>query len=366
MKIKILPAGYGDAILVQWKSKEKPFNILIDGGIQNTYTNAILPEIKQIILQNAKINLLVTTHIDYDHITGVLKLVNAIKNKELPLDIVKKWWFNGGILLDQYFHLPKDNLKALALPNQTSQNPLVSLRQGATLEDFLTSVQGYQSHPISNELKPVKIGEAIIHFLSPDLITLNKLAKNWHKFLQLEQSPQVKAVRPDYGFPIEQLIDFPQKKDASLFNASSIAFLLEYKDKSVLFLADATPEIYLSAIQKLIETRGIQKLKVDFVKLSHHGSKYSFHSELLKMIDCQHFIISTDGSRYALPNKSTLAKIILSPYRRKNEMLYFYFNYDNPKLRSIFKIEQERHLDNRYKFECIYPQQDCNGLEINI
>lgn len=37
MKIKILKASYGDCIFLSFNDKGVPLNILIDGGIENTY-----------------------------------------------------------------------------------------------------------------------------------------------------------------------------------------------------------------------------------------------------------------------------------------------------------------------------------------
>ncbi|MNC56119.1 hypothetical protein D3C75_1056930 [compost metagenome] len=65
------------------------------------------------------------------------------------------------------------------------------------------------------------------------------------------------------------------------------------------------------------------KLRLDLVKLSHHGSQYNTSSDLLGLLDAPIYIVSTDGSRHGLPNKRTVARLI------KSTQGNVYFNYDH-------------------------------------
>ena len=44
-----------------------------------------------------------------------------------------------------------------------------------------------------------------------------------------------------------------------------------------------------------------QPLKIDYVKVSHHGSKANTNDELLSLLDCNNFIISANGRHHGLP-----------------------------------------------------------------
>ena len=71
MFIEILQAGTGDSI---WISHNKK-NVVIDGGKSTSAINAryhLLPP-------DENIDLLVVTHIDSDHIAGVITLVEQMK-----------------------------------------------------------------------------------------------------------------------------------------------------------------------------------------------------------------------------------------------------------------------------------------------
>ena len=65
------------------------------------------------------------------------------------------------------------------------------------------------------------------------------------------------------------------------------------------------------------------KLKVDIVKVSHHGSKDNTSNELLELIECNKFLISTDGKQHGHPDKEALARIICS---QNNPCFIFYYN----------------------------------------
>jgi beta-lactamase superfamily II metal-dependent hydrolase len=52
------------------------------------------------------------------------------------------------------------------------------------------------------------------------------------------------------------------------------------------------------------------KLQLDIVKVSHHGSQYNTSSEFLSLLHSSRYIISTNGSKHGLPKKRAIARII--------------------------------------------------------
>lgn len=101
----------------------------------------------------------------------------------------------------------------------------------------------------------------------------------------------------------------------------------------MLFLGDAHPSIIVSSLRELGYS-GDNKLQIDLMKVSHHGSKANTSDELLDLIECKCFIISTDGSRHGLPNKETIARIVA-----KQSDCKIYFN--NPRLiKEIFSTAE--------------------------
>ena len=86
MKIIILPALNGDCILVEFQTSHY---ILIDGGYVDTYENYLFPTLKELEAQGGKLDVVVVTHIDGDHISGIIRLL-----EDMPIGI-GEIWYNG-------------------------------------------------------------------------------------------------------------------------------------------------------------------------------------------------------------------------------------------------------------------------------
>ena len=90
MTVKFLKAGRGDSILIQ----DSKCNILIDGGNDSKY---LLTEMDKIHSKNGKIDLVIVTHHDDDHIVGIIDLFKEIKDNRFGErnDFVKRIIFNS-------------------------------------------------------------------------------------------------------------------------------------------------------------------------------------------------------------------------------------------------------------------------------
>ncbi|MBT8184158.1 MAG: Zn-dependent hydrolase, partial [Eudoraea sp.] len=181
--------------------------------------------------------------------------------------------------------------------------------------------------------------------LSPELGHLKRLLKEWKK---KEPDLDTAAKSHDYDLTLKEHIEQDvYEKDRSVPNASSIAFIMEWKDKKFMFLADAYSSVVENGL-KIYKTG--KTFPCELVKVSHHGSARNTSVELLKQIDCKNFVISTNGDRHYHPNKRLLARII---HLKPNSKLYFnyYENRVGPEIFSkgdfqdfefdVFEIEKE-------------------------
>ncbi|MED3541312.1 MBL fold metallo-hydrolase [Bacillus toyonensis] len=342
--LKVLPAANGDSFLIKIREKEFSKNILIDGGKGVLCQSKLKQEFQNIKQTNDSINLLIVTHIDDDHISGILKLY---QDKKVDKSIVKEVWFNSGILMSKQFSGQEDSLREIPLA-QISRK--MSVTQGITLEDELKKSGNWYQGLITSEIRS-SIDNTKITVLSPDLEILKDLNIKWIK--EMEKLKRKKNMRKkmsastDYHHSYNELCKNVFEEDNSLFNKSSIAFLLEHEDKKLLMLGDSHPSVIINSLHELgyCETN---KLKVDLMKVSHHGSKKNTNVELLKMIDCVNFVVSSDGSKHGLPNKECLSRIICTI----NKPLNFYFNYSS--MNRIFTAEECRDLN----INCIFLTED--------
>jgi len=316
-EIKILKAYHGDCILIKTHDLlDKEFNMLIDGGTASTFDYSLSKELKQI----KTIDLLILTHIDSDHIAG---LIRFIKNSLFNKIAIKKYWINAANLL-----------------KITSGNK-ISYDQGKSIEELLIEkdepkkkwedkIQFYNNFELASGI------EAVI--LSPTEVMLNLLYEKWP-----ELSDEVKnklsnvliagGAKSQIGKGVlEDLSKKPYAPIKSLendiFNSSSIAIYLKLIDCSFLLLGDSRPEIVVDSLKKIGKTND-NKLVVDYVKVSHHGSINNTSCELLDLIDCDNFIISTNGgnSTHKHPDREVIARIIHHPNRDYKKIRTIYFNY---------------------------------------
>ena len=338
-QIKILKAFHGDCILIKtFDAQGSPYNILVDGGTSKTFEQSLRQELSDIKI----IHLLVLTHIDSDHIGGLIRFFQSDFFDEITIE---KYWINGpnllrissgeetsfgqGKALEGFIDEkePKDNLEE------------ISFGQGKTLEGLI-----YEKEPKDKWEDQVYIGS---HFelaaginckiLSPTKEILNSLYQKWPE-LEVEKVDEDNDVSISSDIPLQlglgtlpelATIPFEPSKTikADLANSSSIAFLLELKDCSILLLGDSRAEVVEKALRDLKYDEK-NPLVVDYVKISHHGSKYNTSCDFLDLIDSQHFIISTGGSRsHQLPNREVIARILFHPRRDQSRKKTIYFNY---------------------------------------
>jgi len=87
MKIRVFQSDKGDCLLISNKHGGKQFRMLVDGGMRASYTRHVAPEIyREMQLDNPKknkrgrLNLIYVSHVDQDHISGVLQLFDDLKD----------------------------------------------------------------------------------------------------------------------------------------------------------------------------------------------------------------------------------------------------------------------------------------------
>ena len=109
LKIRFLKAFKGDAILISLFENDTPRNILIDGGEAGTYSDDDNEpgELKEVIdnikKKRQKLDLLILTHIDDDHIGGILKW---FEEDEKAFEWIEEVWFNSGGLIAKVLKEP--------------------------------------------------------------------------------------------------------------------------------------------------------------------------------------------------------------------------------------------------------------------
>lgn len=325
LRLEMLPAGCGDCLWLEYGEPGKTHIVLVDGGVKDTAT-LLATRIQEAMnvsrASSLHIDLLVVTHIDNDHIDGILKL---LEEGRLPLtfgDI----WFNGN---RQLANLPPpseqenrpDKLGETA--EEFLRPDLLGLKEGDRLSRLLAdskrklpwnrAFQGKAAATSSEgPLPSAKMlpGGLKITLLGPPLNRLRVLANKWEEVLgefervdRFGPTPERQDVlgRRDIWPPTWQT---QKTLDDSPANGSSITLLAEYGDKGLLLTGDAFAPDLEAALTKIQAERGKagRPLPLGGLKLPHHGSFNNLTKEMLEKVNCRRYLISTDGSVHRHPD----------------------------------------------------------------
>lgn len=103
----------------------------------------------------------------------------------------------------------------------------------------------------------------------------------------------------DYYFEVLSPGEFLTKEQREHLNNNSLVMKLHYKDFTMLFAADIEAPTEASLIAKYGD-----KLKVDVLKVPHHGIKTSSTEEFIKQVNPKYALISCNDPGHDHPNKS--------------------------------------------------------------
>jgi beta-lactamase superfamily II metal-dependent hydrolase len=300
LAIHCLPALYGDCFYI--KSDDGEFSFFVDCGYKKTYFCEILKLTR-------RADFIILTHIDEDHILGAIPLIKDVPYK-FGLDKV-------------YLNTP-DYFKSFDSFGD------ISVRQAISIDKMLRDKEITKDSLVQGDVIEVS-NTCSIDVISP---TNQELKVFTEKFLgdkAFDYKETLISSKSSDQESFELLSSRPDSvrtKSADYVNASSIAFILKYENYKVLFLGDSHPSVIVDCLRR----RGYSEEKkcyFDYIKLSHHGSISSISMDLISIIRCSKYIISTIGGRsnHKHPSREAIAKIAVNVDRGKDKEIVFFFNY---------------------------------------
>ena len=146
-------------------------------------------------------------------------------------------------------------------------------------------------------------------------------------------------------------------KDTSVPNLSSIAVLAEFGGRAVLLTGDAHADVLAASIRSLQRRRGREgeRLRLDALKLSHHGSANATTVDLLEVVDCPRYLVPTDGSIFYHPDREAIARVIV--HGGDDPALHFNHRTD------LNGFWSDAALQRQYHYSTAFPEDEA-GLRI--
>ena len=394
LKLHTLKAKNGDCLVLEFGKSKEPNRILIDGGPDGVYNEFLRPYLTS-LGWGANFDLVVASHVDDDHMNGLLALLEDLKGYGTKLVKIKEIWHNsleykiksnGKIdaklkksskikkrgsddYVDkdfQKFWIDSDEYFYELFDKYASENKDVnfirpsfatrSIKQG---DDFrrlaklhkIPINKRFRSSLITIERKKpyVDIGNIRIDIIGPSQKHLDRLMKAWLKWVE-KNADKLK----------EQTVRAVAKSDKSIPNLSSIMFLVREKGKepnqygkSILFTGDGRGDYIIEGLKdrNLLGKNNI--IKVDILKLPHHGSNYNVVApNLFDVIQAKYYVASGDNE-YDNPHADTLTMIAKAAKKQKNRKITFCFTYNNTKQINKFKKRCPQGTEKRKYNYCI-------------
>ena len=327
-ELEALRARHGDALLLHVGSQNQRQLIMIDGGAARAYDDALKPRLRQLRGRRRApldIRLLMVSHIDDDHINGVLdltsELIDADDEEEPQLVRIRELWhnsFSDAIATSAAASGPnRVQESALEVASAAGSDPEIASSLGSPCRLVLESVrQGrrlrrdaarlkiptnreFAGKVVLRETAPsegIQIGDVQLQVIGPSQAELDDLKKRWRKdlkkILEKEKNRQLALQAAD-------------ALDTSVFNLASIVVLAQSNDKRMLLTGDARGDMILRWLEDagLLDEAG--RLHVDLLKLPHHGSDRNIVPGFFERITADHYVVSGDG-KHGNPEPETL------------------------------------------------------------
>lgn len=364
LNLRVVQSRFGDSLILENGAGNRRKYILVDGGPTGVYGPYLKPELKRIAESGGKLELMVLSHVDNDHILGLLEMMDDLKKLKAagqpPVIEVAGMWHNGfSKILPREVKRHADDLEAemAVTPLPDPDHPLrveagpfgVSEGHDLQMADVDLGIPRNAGFPdqlisLENAPKAFRVGGIKIWILGPSAKNLERLRGLWVKWLMRESLP--------FG-PGEE----PVQPDDSTANLSSIMFLAEAGRRRILLTGDGLGDDLVEGLEKagLLPPDGT--MHVDILKLPHHGSARNAVGKLFDRVLADTYVLCADG-RYGNPDWQTLVWLVDSACHQNRQIKIFATNLA-PSLERLLK---ERPPESNFYTLTIMPKGTTSAV----
>jgi glyoxylase-like metal-dependent hydrolase (beta-lactamase superfamily II) len=304
MKLHVVQALFGDSLLLEFGTSQARRFILIDGGPPFTFKQALHESLKTLIPSPRVLDAVVLSHVDNDHIVGLLDLVAELRRQQADgepatLEIRELWHNSFSRAIDQDGTLQARLRSLLSVPGAAQEMTLAGeavagIGEGNSLR--LAALAMTPPIPLNPDFPddlilvdtagdPRSFGDMTFRVVGPTQENLDALAAEWKEWLDTHED----AVGSGDPFVMANA-------DQSIPNLSSIMALAEADGKSILLTGDGRSDHLLTGLRKtgLLPPAG-GKLHVNVLKLPHHGSNRNITKTFFKTVTADTYVASANG-----------------------------------------------------------------------
>ncbi len=380
--LEALQALHGDSFILHYGPTDQPCFIVIDGGPDTVFEEHLGPRLDALRERWTPENplplqMLMVSHIDDDHINGVLGLtsllVDAKDNDEAAPYQIMRLWHNS---FDDVLRNADAEIFSKLIATTTAASVAATMPPGVHIERDVAAVvasvaQGRQLRDHARRLnldpvnapfqglvmapeagaKPFPWGNGLtLTVVNPDERRLRSLQKRWDEAVKAAKAKgDAAALAAAYS-------------DRSVFNLASIVVLAELQGKRMLLTGDARGDDVLAGL-RAANRLAHDRLEVDILKLPHHGSDRNVDTDFFRHIVARHYVVSGNGE-HDNPEIATLEMI--SGSRDDDDFTLHLTNRDGKKglgkrLNSFFAKDLKKR-----KYKVVFRDDDAPSLKVDL
>lgn len=307
LTLEVLPAKKGDCLLLHYGTRAERKLWLIDGGPSGVYKRVLKKRLNTLRGEKQlKIELLMVSHHDDDHIKGLLDMCDDLETTvgEKPYEFHELWHNSWQQLADVEEKSPPSEVTVALGGDEHDDLMLANVEQGFDLGRFANKFDWPVNRLFQGDVvglgrttgsRVAKFAPLALTIIGPMPDEIEKLRREYQKFLKARE-------RGDAAAATAALASY---EDTSPANLSSIVVLVEYEGKSILLTGDARGDTILEGLTELGLIGGGKVLQVDVLKMPHHGSARNVEPDFFESIVADHYVFSGDGS-HGNPERETL------------------------------------------------------------
>ena len=356
MKITAFHAADGDCCLIE-SGKAPKRRILIDGGRKKAYEDNVRDFLGGLRTDGVKLDLVCVSHIDDDHISGVLRLVEdevewrrfeflesqpAAKAPKPPKiarpPTIGEVWHNGLFRLvgDDPAQQAQPVLSTMATILAGSEDPRVR-GVASDLDDLVngelssmeltrrlsTEQLGIPLNPRSKgkllkrsasgaakASEAVTLGSIEIKLLGPSQDDIDQLREKWKKFLA-ESEAKVQQLHADLldeernlGTLSPRIVANPLLDQAlgeglsqvTEANLASIMLFVQEGQATALMTGDGVSSEILDGLKRHRQLDTTGRIHVNLLKVQHHGAKANVDDTFVRSVTADHYLFCGNGA----------------------------------------------------------------------
>jgi len=353
VKLTAFQSEKGDCLLVE--SAGGGGRMLVDGGMRTSYRTFVAPALGALAAAQGALDLVCVTHIDRDHIAGVLQLMDDIvawrvhdfqrihHNPRHPVPdsprppVVKQIWHNAfhelvednageigdmlaacaGILAgapaeeaDLLMIATEQREIANSIPEAIQLSRRVSAEQlGIPLNEVfggkLAFVRDQEAPP-----PPLMLDTLQLWVIGPFESDLAKLRQEWNQWLKANQKSLAKLQRRAerdadrlgtndaaavINLQLAQVEQLGDRKQVTVPNLASLMLLVEEGGKTALLTGDGHSEDILKGLDFYQRRNAQGQLHVNVLKVQHHGGEHNMSADFAALVTADHYVFCGNG-----------------------------------------------------------------------